>query len=381
MRIERVRVSRSYRVLLASSILSGFLPGPIRAQDAIQVPDTPVCADCLELKPVLSFGAADDEGALHTTYPAITRLPDGGWVVFEVTVGGTIRIYNPDGSFQRAIEAEGPGPGEYRGLSRLFSNAPDGYALYDPRNDRLSYVAEDFSFQSSVPFMQSIRIEALSNCSFVTNATLPGTAAQGHVVNVVDSTGKVGVSFGGTGKPVDYSVFHARHRVIAVGPDDGIWTGYMEKYELEKYDADGRLLVTLSRMADWFMPHSEIRGPRDVNSDPPNPKLRELTVDSEGLVWAVVWVADPNWKEGVPDVFDPYGLNDDDRVYDTILEAIDPANGKVLARTRSDFALKKVHMAGPLSGDPLYWSTVQQDDGFIRAEILRADLVRGGGPK
>jgi hypothetical protein len=364
--------------LLALVVLLG---GPVGAQDTLRVPDTPICVDCLELVPYLSFGNADDEGALHTTYPAITLLPDGRWVVFEVTVGGTIRLYKPDGSFQRAVEARGPGPGEYRGLSRLFSRGTEGYALYDARNDRLSYVANDFSFLSSTPFMQALRIEALSDGSFVTNATLPGTVAQGHVVNVVDSSGSVRSSFGGNGTPVDYRIFHARHRVIAVGPDDGIWTGYQEKYELEKYDADGRLLQKILRMADWFMPHTEIRGPRDANSDPPNPKLRELTVDADGLLWAVVWVADPNWKEGVDPVYDPYTLNDNDKVYDTVLEAIDPVIGKVVARTRSDFALKKVHMAGPISGEPLYWSTVQQDDGFIRAEILRASLVLDGKPR
>jgi hypothetical protein len=46
-----------------------------------------------------------------------------------------------------------------------------------------------------------------------------------------------------------------RHRVIAADHDDNIWTGYMEKYELEKYSADGRLLLKVSRVARWFLPH------------------------------------------------------------------------------------------------------------------------------
>jgi hypothetical protein len=325
----------------------------------------------LNLEVVLSFGNSDDEGALHTRYPAITRLPDGRWVVFEATIGGTIRLYNADGSFQRAIEANGEGPGEYRGLSRVLPSGTDGYVLYDLTGARLSHVDDDFSFRSSTSFVQAIRIEPLSDGSFVVNATLPRSAAQGHVVSIVDSTGAVRVSFGGSGRPIDLRKGpYVRHRLIAVGPNDDIWTGYREKYELEEYNTNGRLLSNLSRVADWFVPHTNPSPPRDENSDPPNPRLRELTVDSDGRVWAVVWVADPDWRGGISN--DPLVRNDNDRIYDTILEMIDPKGGRVLARTRSEYSLRKVHLTGPNLEAPLYFRTIQQEDGFIRADILRA---------
>ena len=377
-------MGRSHLVMVASAALLVLLCGPLGAQDAVHVPDTPLCDDCLDLEVVLSFGNADDEGALLTRYPAITQLPDGRWVVFEASVGGTIRIYNPDGSFQRAVEARGEGPGEYRGLSRILPSYNAGYVLYDVGNARLSYVASDFSFRSSNRFIQSTRIEALSDGSFVVNAMLPRAAAQGHVVSVVDSSGNVRVSFGGSGRPIDLREGpHVRHRVIAADHDDNIWTGYMEKYELEKYSADGRLLLKVSRVARWFLPHTETRPPRDITSDPPNPKLRELTADDDGRLWAVVWVADLDWKEGIPPGFDPTTLYDNDKIFDTILELIDPASGRVLARTRSGYALRKVHTVGPGFGEPLYFRTIQQDDGFIRADILRpvhkVTRTTGGG--
>ncbi len=347
--------------------------GPLRAQERVRVPDNPVCPDCLELEVMLSFGFADDEGALHTRIPAITLLPDGRWVVFEPTVGGTIRTYNSDGSFRRAWETDGEGPGEYRGLSRILPNEPDGFVLYDITNARLSYVDEDFSFLSSNAFFQAIRIEALSGGSFVVNATMPRTAAHGHVVNVVDFLGRVQASFGGKGRPIDFREGpHVRHRVIAVDQSNDIWTGYMEKYELEKFSSDGRLLLHISRIADWFIPHSNTLPPRDVNSDPPNAKLRELTLDNDGLIWTVVFVADPDWKAAAPDEFDPYANLANDDVYDSIVEVIDPASGRVLGRARSDFMLRKVNIVGPKFGAPLYFRTIQLDDGFIQADVLRA---------
>jgi len=361
----------SLRALVASLALPLLLAGPLGAQETVLVPDTPICVDCLELEVVLSFGFADDEGALLTRYPAISRLPNGGWVVFESTLRGVIRIYNPDGSFQRAIEARGEGPGEYRGLSRIMPDGDDGYVLYDLTGARLSYVADDFSFLHSSRFLPATRIEALSDGSFVVNATLPRTVAQGHVVNVVDSAGSVRASFGGSGRPIDLRIFHARHRLISVDPSDKIWTGYIEKYQLEKYSADGRLLRSISRIADWFRPHTEIRPPRDANSDPPNPMLREITVANDGRIWAMVWVAGPDWREGLPPENDPVGRYDDDKTYDTVLESIDPENGRVVARTRADYALRKVHIAAFESEEPLYFRTIQQDDGFIRADILR----------
>jgi hypothetical protein len=85
----------------------------------------------------------------------------------------------------------------------------------------------------------------------------------------------------------------------------------------------------------------------------------------------VTWVADPDWKEAVPTEFDPRTFYDDDRVYDAVLEVIDPEDGRVLARTRAGAALRKVNIVAPDFGEPLYFRTIQQDDGFIRAEILR----------
>lgn len=351
------------------------IQGSLGAQDTVVVPDTPECADCLELEVVLSFGAVDDDGALLTRYPGISQLPDGRWVVFESSLDGTIRIYDSNGSFQHVIEAEGDGPGEYRGLSRILPNGPDGYVLYDATIDRFSYVDRDFSFLSSNRSPPAIRIEALSGGSFVVNALLPRAAAQGHVVSVVDSAGNVQASFGGQGRPIDHREgFHVRHRVIAVGPDDNIWTGYQEKYELEKFSPEGDRLVSLSRRADWFEPHTDIGPPRDARSEPPNPRLRELTVGKDGTVWVVTWVADPDWKEAVPAEFDPRTRYDNDRVYDAVLEVIDPEGGRVLARTRSRAALRKVNIVGPDFGKPLYFRTIQQEDGFIRADILRPVL-------
>ena len=86
----------------------------------------------------------------------------------------------------------------------------------------------------------------------------------------------------------------------------------------------------------------------------------------------MVWVADPDWKEGIPAANDPAPLSDDDKVYDTVLETIDPASGRVVARMRSGYALRKVHIVGPMFGEPLFSRTIQQENGFIRVDILRA---------
>ena len=348
--------------------------GHLGAQQTILVPDAPSCAECLELELVLSFGSVDDEGALMTRNPVITRIPDDSWVVFESPVGGLTRIYDPDGTYRRSVDADGEGPGEYRGLSRLLPGCTDGFTLYDVTSARLSRVDSDFSFLSSAPFLSALRIEALSGGAFVVNALLPSSAAQGHVVNVVDSVGNVLASFGGSGGPIDFRVFHARHRVIAVDEEDRIWTGYPEKFELQKFGRTGRPILRISRIAEWFTPHSNILPPKDINSDPPNPLLHDLTVDPGGIVWVVVWVADPDWREAVSPEFDPRTTTFNDQVYDSVLEAIDPVSGRVLARVRTDHLLRKVHVVGSESRAPLFYRSIQQENGFIRADVFRATV-------
>ena len=66
------------------------------------------------------------------------------------------------------------------------------------------------------------------------------------------------------------------------------------------------------------------------------------------------------------------------------VELIDPASGRVVARKSSESVLRKVHIIGPEFGEALFFRIIQQEDGFIRAEILKATIdmrsTTGDGP-
>lgn len=66
----------------------------------------------------------------------------------------------------------------------------------------------------------------------------------------------------------------------------------MNTYRIDRWDTSGRLIESMQRDAPWFEKR-ETQGPANVT--PPSTMLTGLTADSDGLLWVVASVADPEW--------------------------------------------------------------------------------------
>lgn len=341
------------------------------------VPDRPSCDSCrISIRQAVEFGAADDEGIVMSRWVAVHSLRDGRWASTEVTDPGAIRFYGSSGEFTHRIDAMGEGPGELKGVHDVFRD-PEGYLVYDISLSRLTWVAEDFMYRRSERFpIQALRMARLADGYLAINAVTGRSGRTGDLVHVVSSRGEVRSSLGGDG-PVDFSEgSHVRHRLVAVDSRDRIWIAPPNRYEIRSFDGQGRQLSVVRRDASWFRPHSNTGTPFEVHEGPPNPQVRDLVVDDTGVLWVLLWVADGEWESAIREMEDPAVGPERNRLFDSVVEALDAESGSLLARTRVDEALNDVSMAEDLGAGALFYRVVQETTGFISVGVLEFTLVR-----
>jgi hypothetical protein len=149
---------------------------------------------------------------------------------------------------------------------------------------------------------------------------------------------KVIRSFGGEGERLPkFSLPLESFQTVAIARDGELWTSSLLEYEIRKLRRSGGDALILKRAPSWFAERSR---PWLGNHEyPPPPRMFGIREDSHGLLWVFVQVASPGWNgawarvpKGMKDV--PASLVDFEKFFDTLVEVIDPAVGRVVARRR-----------------------------------------------
>ena len=165
-------------------------------------------------------------------------------------------------------------------------------------------------------------------------------------------------------------------RGIAAAPDGSWWTLPMQfHYRLEHWDSTGVLLGVIERRPDWYPPYTESIGPTREHA--PSPMLMNAWFDAAGRLWVLGKVADAHWVAGLSapvggDSLTTASISDADKVYDTVIEVLDPATGALLAQTRFDVSY-------PFAVEPgVIMRVLVTRNGWNRAELMRVifDLSR-----
>jgi hypothetical protein len=108
----------------------------------------------LDPVPLVELGEADGRPSeVFSRITAIALLGDGGTVVGD-GASGTLRVFGPDGTFERAMGGEGQGPGEFAYLGSLHVLTADTILAYDPAAYRLS------TFTRSGGLLATMQVEA-----------------------------------------------------------------------------------------------------------------------------------------------------------------------------------------------------------------------------
>lgn len=296
------------------------------------------CVECdLRVAPIARLGGVDAGQGFVGEPVSMALLPDGRFVLADRYQQARLKIYGPEGRFLRGLGRRGAGPGEYRVINAVWALPDGGLEVYDFTLMRITRLDADFEVVDTRRYDgRAATIARLPDGSHVGGQ--PGPTP----LHWVDTAGVQRTSFG-----ADPSVEGRRSvdlylRQVTPASDSSVWAGHYVKYSLEEWALSGRRLRSLHRSVDWF-PATTEGGFVDAES-PPNPALRALHRDVDGLLWAVTWVADPDWREGLTLREDLYGRerlwpgNPSD-YYDSVVEVIDPERRTVVGWARLDLAI------------------------------------------
>lgn len=118
-------------------------------------------------------------------------------------------------------------------------------------------------------------------------------------------------------------------RRISLDSDGRIWSAYRQEYRIELWEPDGTLLLTLLRSPGWFngpQPNA-VGGPQTA----PASFLRDLRFGGGERLWSASMVPSSDWVEAW---LDADSKPDYERLFDGMLEVIDPITSSVMTRTR-----------------------------------------------
>ena len=278
----------------------------------------------------------------------VLRDSGGAFVIAHTYERGRILVFDSGGQFIRAVGRRGRGPGEYLTVI-AFANKGDTLLAFDRDMRRCTVL--DSSLEVARSFVMDVvpgpasGVAVLSDGRFVVAKHLPTRTSAGYPLQLFSVEGSHVTAFGDESPEFDAGRAFLSERRITADHRDNIWSAGIFEYRLERWDPVRGLNRTLSRHVPWFEPWREER-----LLSPDSPPLPEITAirfnPANGLLYVIVRVvgADGDWSSGLMSEMGPdgrlyYGPEDFNKVYDSILEVIEPESGRLVASTRTPMSL------------------------------------------
>lgn len=353
-------------VLLAPAVGCSVSDAP--ADEMLVIGDEPTCPTCeIRLVPVLRFGETSGPGIIARDSNPIARSPEGKYYV-AAWQEGRVRVFSSRGEYETVFGQSGQGPREFSGIGAIKFRDAGEIWIYDQMGARVSVFNARHEFIRNIPFQLGTGFSALLREDGTTILSLMRRPRDANVsmLHIVSPSGAVLSSF----DEHDGGRF-VNPRVLAWTRDRDFWSGDPSTYEVRRWTSDWKLQGSFRRQADWFPTDPAIRRP--TFEQPLWPTLISLHQADDGLLWAVTLVPDEHWRDAVIGKTSDGELifsQDDDAIYDTIVEIIDVTAGELVAGTR---------LPGFISsdlGDGLFAAKV--DDGFeTYVQVSRLELVKG----
>lgn len=173
-------------------------------------------------------------------------------------------------------------------------------------------------------------------------------------------------------------------RVLAPAAAGGFWAGHLDRYRLERFDESGQIVTALERSPPWF-PSGDGSVPMVEPDSPPKATLMALVEDRRFRLWVFTAVPDRRFRRAVREADGPrspdraaWRIADDDLYFDTVVDVIDPAAGRLLASARIDQA---VAFALSGEGDGVIAAGIKRlESGHQRLVLLRIRLLGASEP-
>jgi hypothetical protein len=232
---------------------------------------------------------------------------------------------------------------------RVWTLSPNQRLLFSP-DYRLDGV-------DILGFPPTNQVLTLDRGRSVLNLELQAADRVGLPLHLVEG-GSITRSFGSTTGVYRPDVPGMTLRRISRGREGRIWSAWVTRYLIERWTVDGDHEGEISRPAPWFPPYGDSPGLPAMRSA----VLEDIWEDSRGRLWTAIRVPDAHQPESRPTRGDG-GFNRA-AYFDTILEVLDPAAGRVIASTRIPESAINFIEGGLLS------TTRRGPDGRARVDIL-----------
>lgn len=359
----------SRAVPFAGLCIAGFLfPAQVRSQDPL-----PACPSCeIRIENVVTLRSEPGEAQPDSwLLPTVVQDSRGSYYVAPMMDRASVGVYRPDGVLAHTIG----GTGSFTLLLEIKVRG-DTLIAVDRVRRSLELIPLGHGESRVVPLGYSPEgVLPLDNGSFVTQAHIPSPRLFGMPLHVHGPSGEHLRTFGRSTEPVRSDAPYDVRRSIAYDGDASILASWVNRYRIERWSIQGRLVQVIEHQRPWF-PHWSSYPP-NIDARRPPTWLESVRVDStQGVIWCILHVAGEGWSPDprrMPDEHAPAptlaARND---VLDTIIEVLDMRTGQLLASRRVN-----VLISGYLNdGANIYTSRREDESGNQQIDILQLSFLR-----
>lgn len=364
-------------LILFALILFAFCGASASAQASATAIVGAGCSGCeVALRVVARLGNRSGDGMLELDRNNVRVDQQGRFYVYGVGPP-YVWVFGPSGDFLQRIGDRGEGPGEFQMIAGLVL-ASDSILVFDPLQNRMTVYDPELVLART----QRVDPPVAGNNAFASGQVIvlnEGIRTADHVgfpLHILSFHGHVERSFGsltqGLYRPDMREIINLR-AVSPTVPWGGVWSAYINQYTIERWDLDsGTVAETLTRDVEWFPTWWEPEGDAETA---PVPVVTDLHVEGDTL-WVMIVVPDPEWQSNVERTARLYRVTDPDGYKDTVIEAIDLTDGRLIVSHRFDDQFSGFLGTG-LIADPHV-----DDGGNPIVRILEASISRheGGSP-
>jgi len=321
---------------------------------------------------VVRLGGEGEEGSF-LGWPRVSPLVGEGYYLGNALWTASREppmVFDRRGRYLRALGPKGGGPGEYRHPEHFLRYLGDSVLVLDRDGGRAVVLDAQLGVGRSLPFVSMASgVVVLDDGSLVLAESNFSTT---RPIQVFAPDGIRRTDFG-LNAPPTRTTFAIR-QIARSGPRT-IWAIHSYgDYEFEEWDVEGNRLRTLRPEREWFPPSR----PRvaATPTQPGSPLPLGMFQGTEGHLWAVLMVSDPEWHEGLGPMVrsvegEYYPTIDHRKAWDGLVDVIDTTTGASIASRRFDLPIIQVVEPGLVA---LGRETI---DGWWTVELTRLRLSPG----
>jgi hypothetical protein len=325
-------------------------PGPRRIE-----PQAPECRTCqIVVTRLATLG--QDSTLLGTLSMAIARDRIGRFLVSSTDMS-RIAVYDGAGRELHSFGREGSGPGEFRGILEIKIAVDDSIYVSDLAR-RVSVFAPNHQFVRSFNFAGQFSRAALLPAGGFISETRRGALTEYCRDGKEQASRPVSP---GVVQPPNPTCRHCDARSLVAARMPGrFWSWVKNRYEIEQIDLSGVVHQRLVRGVAWFQPWLS------ETALVPTPVLSNVREDTTGHLWVTVHLPNPRWvASSGPSRVATAG--DYDRLYESLLEVIDPNSGRLIASARLPGMVSTTR-------DGILWKLRDLPDGRVVMDVFRTEL-------